>query len=55
MIPRRETWLHPVSKRRAVIEIEIHRTGEIVSVTYELFQQMVTALGFERETPSEDA
>jgi len=55
MMSRRETWLHPVTKRRAEIEIEIHRTGEIVPVTYELFQQMVTDLGFERETPEPSA
>ncbi len=49
MISRRETWIHPDGQRRADIEVEIHPTQEIVPVTYELFVQMVTDLGFTRE------
>lgn len=49
MISRRETWIHPDGQRRAEIEIEVHRTGEVVPVTYELFEQMATDLGFTRE------
>ena len=46
---RSETWIHPDGSRRAEITVEVHADGyEVVPVSYELFEQMVTDLGFTR-------
>ena len=44
---RTERWLEPNGKSTAVLDVY----KETVEVSYELFAQMLTELGFVKETP----